>query len=248
MGQAQSGPILQAQMISPRYRNAICPTMDDPEVIKIRVRIELSQNEMDRSSIHVVLSRNGNTLKIWQIAGISENDVLELPVSDVPSEYTRSGPYVIDDNPYEFTLELKKEGKLLDTATPELNKYPPPPEGVNEVRIDDDNYLINGEKKFIYGTYLTSYDTSWFSYLEGLGFEVFMENGARLTGGYHSEASWGVIRTDSGGVGDLEAARNNIKTYRTHPQLLTKIHRATCPCSRSSALPERGHQSGRLRG
>jgi hypothetical protein len=220
MGQAQSGPILQAQMISPRYRNAIYPTMDDPEIIKIRIRIGLSQNELDQTSMDVALSRNVDVIKTWQISGISEDDVIELPVSDVAFEYTRSGPYVIDDNPYQFTLELKKQGNLLDTAELELNKYPPPPAGVNEVRVDDnDNIVINGEKKFIYGTYLLSYDTDWYGYLEDQGFMAFLELGSQLTG-YHSESSWGVIRTDSGGIEGIASARRNIREYRSHPQLL----------------------------
>jgi hypothetical protein len=220
IGQAQSGSILEAQMISPRYRNAIYPTMDDPEVIRIRIRIELSQAELDQTSIDVVLSRNADVIKTWQIAGISENDVIELPVSDVAFEYTRSGPYVMDDNPYQFKLELKKQGILLDATTLELNKYPPPPTGVNEVRVDDDdNIVINGEKKFIYGTYLLSYDTNWYRYLEDQGFIAFLELGPQLSG-YHSESSWGVIRTDSGGIEGIASARRNIREYRAHPQLL----------------------------
>jgi hypothetical protein len=216
--QAESAPVLQARMLSPKYRNAIYPTMGDPEVIKIRVRIGLSQGELDQTSIDVALSRNAIVIKTWQIAGISENDVIELPVSDVAFEYTRSGPYVIDDNPYEFTLELKKEGILLDTAALELNRYPPPPEGVNEVRIDDDgNVVINGEPAFLIGAYISPMNSETYNILNNWGFNAVRSTESQ---NYYNLWFFANIAKIYSTPSDIPWMRSRIQAYREAPKIV----------------------------
>jgi hypothetical protein len=119
-----------------------------------------------------------------------------------------------------LTSLFKKNGQTLSTAKEELNKYPPPPAGVNEVRFDDNgNLLVNGKPTFIYGAYLIQYNQSWYDFLERNGFNGFVEWGPYLSG-RHSPDSWGLIRTDTGGESDVAAARSNFIKYRMRPNLL----------------------------
>jgi len=201
---------LWARMISPKYRNAIYPTMDAPVSVKIRTKV--ADSELAGSRIDITLSRNGNNIKTWQFTNLSSENVLDLPVSDVTFVNTRSGPYTKDDNPYLFTLELKRDSTLLDTESLVLNKYPSPPAGVDEVRIDDnDNFVINGQPTFIYGAYISGYrnNTEDYKYLESLGFDTFLEKTTTLG---RNPSTRALLYT----IGSISAVQNN----RQNPQLL----------------------------
>ena len=210
--------ILKAIMISPLYRNAIYATMDSPDSIKIKLSIS-NAVFLASSTVDVTLSRDSIKIKDWEITTLSQDMVISLAVSDITFENTRSAPYTKDDNPYHFKIEVKEDGTVKAEVVLELNKYPAPPNGVNEVRIDDDhNLVINGKREFIFGTYLYSYESSWYSYLESIGINGFMEYGSRLNN--HSDSSWGIIRTDLGGKEDIERARQEFISYRGKSNLL----------------------------
>jgi hypothetical protein len=207
---------LWARMISPKYRNAIYPTMDEPEVIKIRLQIDLVSPELNESWIDVQLGRNGIGIKDWKITPLSRDMVIELPVSDVHFEYTRSGPYIKDDNPYEITLELKRNGGTLDTETLELHKYPPPPDGVREVRIDDnDNVLIDGEPVFLSGPYVDNGTESSCNIIKDLGFNTIRYT-LRTDHGLWSFASVASSVRNS----DLVEVRSRIVSHREYPWIV----------------------------
>lgn len=211
--------VIHAVMVKPKYRNAIYASMEDPDTIKIKTLIK----DITLQDIHldISLDRNDVTLKSWSIRNLNREMILNLPVSDITFGYTRSEPFIKDDNPYKFTLVLKQDTAIVDTDILLLNKYPAPPLGVDEVRLDDkDNLIINGEKELVFGAYLLQYNTGWYSYLESLGFNFFVEWGSQLTGGYHSANTWGLIRTNSGSYDNIDGARNNIVTYRNSKKLL----------------------------
>lgn len=211
---AKADSPLWARMLSPKYRNAIYPTMGDPEVIKIRIKIELSQSDLNQAMIDVILHRNGNIIKNWQFSNLESNDILEVPVSDVTFEYTRSGPYVKDDNPYEFKLELKRGSSSLDIDTLEFHKYPPPPAGVSEVRIDDnDNVLINGEPVFLSGPYFYENNAEVHSLLKNWGFNA-------VRGTLNNYDLWVFVGLAKRymTLGDISTMRSRVQSYRENPQ------------------------------
>jgi hypothetical protein len=213
---------LWARMVSPKYRNAIYPTMDEPQVIKIRLMIDLGASDLNQSWIDVQLTRNGNVIKDWTITPLSRDTVIGLPVSDIHFEYTRSGPYIKDDTPYEFRLELKLGPTVLDVETVELNRYPPPPLGVNEVRIDDnDNILINGTPSLILGSYLHDKDDPQsYSELERWGFNAVKSERAYM--GTVNETMWFLVAVAKRDAtpDDAQTLRDKVRLYREHPQTL----------------------------
>lgn len=165
---------LFVNMISPKYRNAIYSTMPDPNAIKFRIKIELSQQVLNQTSMDILLRRNSTVIKTYQFSNLSTYGIYELSVDDVNFQNTRSGPYIIDDNPYEFVIELRDgDNNILDIEIIELNKYPLHPNGVNEVRIDDDdNLLINGEPIFLIGSYSYSPYPENYDALKNYGFNA----------------------------------------------------------------------------
>ncbi len=212
--------ILKAIMVSPKYRNALYPTMDVPDSIKVKVHIS-NGVFLSSSIIDVVLTRDGNTLKSWNFEILKSDMVLVLDVLDVVFENTRSAPYTKDDNPYNFKLVIKDNGVAKDSVNLELNKYPVPPTGVNEVRLDDNNnLLINGKHKIIYGAYLYHYNKSWYSYLEGIGLNGFAEWGSQVNAGYHSDTSWALMRSNKSDINNIDGVRQNIRNNRQKSQLL----------------------------
>lgn len=226
---AQADAPLWARMLSPKYRNALYPTMGQPETIKIRTQLDVNPDDLANTSLAVRLYRDGTTLKTWTFTTLAPSQVLELKVAELNFEYTRSGPYVVDDNPYYFSLDLKSNNTILDTETLPLHNYPPPPAGVNEVRIDDDdNIVINGLPTFIYGVYPGSFNSNpdikeSISYLESLEFMAFLEYGDYLNG-YHSTSSLGcVVATDGVATDNVTRTLDEIKKFREHPQVLAYL-------------------------
>jgi len=215
-----SNDTLKAMMVSPKYRNAIYPTMAKPDSIKIKIAISNAIFPAS-ATMDVSLSKDSSTIKTWNFQGLKSEMILSLSVSDIEFENTRSGPYTKDDNPYQFKLEVKENGAVKDVVLLELNKYPSPPVGVSEVRMDDDNNLIiNGKREIIFGAYLFHYNKNWYSYLEGIGVNGFMEWGSKLVGDYHSDSTWSVIRSNGSNITDIAKVRQNIVAYRKEPQLV----------------------------
>jgi hypothetical protein len=208
---------LLARMISPKYRNAIYPTMELPKDLIIRVKINLSSNDLTSATISAQLGRNNTPIKNWQFSQLSKEDVLVLPIDDVLFEYTRSGPYVKDDNPYEIQLELFTGTTLLDTETLELHNYPPPPPGVTEVRIDDqDNVLINGDPTLIFGAYIRNKTPETYDQLKAWGF-----NAAKTTEGNYDDLWFmGTVAKVHSTPEDLSWMRSRIQSYREDPQII----------------------------
>ncbi len=203
-------------MISPKYRNAIYPTMGKINKIKFKVRIN-NVSDFSGAKLSITLSRNNSPIKTWQFISLKKGMILSLDVDSIIFQYTRSSPYAKDDNPYWFDFQFKK-GALLASVSVPLNKYPPPPSGIREVRLDDnDNLLIDGQRVFIFGAYLEDHNLDTWSYLEKLGFNGFIEWVTHLN---NNSASWGMIETWQGQPENLDLVRNNIRQYRKHPRLL----------------------------
>lgn len=205
---------LKVLMLSPQYRNAIYATMDPLDNVKIKIKIDMLVGDLDDVFIDVALSRDGNSIKSWNFSSLRNEMILNLPVSDITFENTRSGPYVKDDNPYKFKIALQKDGVILEIEELELNKYPAAPDGINEVRIDDDhNLLINGERRFIFGAYLDRKDSNY-NYLERIGLNGFVESGSHLD--KHSKSSWGIIHIGHEPI----HVKSELITYRGKSNLL----------------------------
>ncbi len=212
--------ILKVKMVSPKYRNAIYPTMEAPDSIKVKVQISKGIF-LSSSTIEATLTRDGNTLKNWSFEKLQFDMVLTLSVSDITFENTRSAPYTNDDNPYNFKLVIKDNGVAKDSVCLDLNKYPAPPNGVNEVRLDDNNnLLINGKRKIIYGAYLYHYYKSWYKYLEGIGINGFAEWGSQVNSGYHSDSTWALMRSNKSDINNIDGVRQNVRNNRQKSQLL----------------------------
>ena len=226
---ARADEVLLARMISPKYRNAIYPTMEKPQAIKIRIQINLAPEDLAAATLQAQLGRDSNLIRAWEFSDLVGEDVLVLDVGDLDFAYTRSGPYVKDDNPYEIRLELFSRSASLDVEILPLHKYPPPPEGVHEVRIDDDdNIVMDGERTFIFAVYPGSFTDpdirENLAYLEGLGFMAFFEYGSTLDLDVHSDDSLAcLIMTEGVMENDPETTRGNIVNYRTHPQVLAYL-------------------------
>jgi len=204
-------------MISPLYRNAIYPTMQDPNHILIKTRIV--DNSLLNHEINVSLRHNNIVLKSWQFSNLEAKMTLDLSVSDISFENTRSSPYSKDDTPYVFTFTYLSSNSILEEEELNLNKYPKAPEGINEVRFDDEgNLLINGKKRFIFASYLLNYSNENYNYLSSIGIDGFVENGFRV--GLHRPDTFGIFRTDRNGIADVTRARQEIVAIRAIPNLL----------------------------
>jgi hypothetical protein len=208
---------LLARMISPKYRNAIFPSMENPEELKIRIQIDLAPDEIMASNLRVKLGRNDNVLREWEFTDLAREDILVLDIRDVDFAYTRSGPYIKDDNPYEIQLELFAGSTSLDVDILELHRYPPPPAGVTEVRIDDnDNVLINGEPFLILGVYIREKTPETYDQLKAWGF-----NAAKSTeGDYNDLWFMGTVAKLHATPEDLGWMRSRIQDYREDPQII----------------------------
>lgn len=206
---------MEANMISPGYRNAIYATMTNPSVIKIRTKTKVGGGKIQAS-----LKRNGSVIRSWQFDNTSSAGsawIINLDVKGITFEYTRSGPFNKDDNPYKILLEFVYNNKKAAEIELELHKYPSAPAGVSEVRLDDSgNILINGKKTFISGAYLLNTKENY-SYLESKGINAFVEQQSHLTGGYHSQNSTGLVHVSDTNV---EATRTIIKNIRSKSNLL----------------------------
>ena len=208
---------LLARMISPKYRNAIFPSMENPEELKIRIQIDLAPDEIMASNLRVKLGRNDNVLREWEFTDLAREDILVLDIRDVHFAYTRSGPYIKDDNPYEIQLELFAGSTSLDVDILELHRYPPPPAGVTEVRIDDDdNILINGEPFLILGAYIREKTPETYDQLKAWGF-----NAAKSTEGDYDDLWFmGTVAKLHATPEDLGWMRSRIQDYREDPQII----------------------------
>lgn len=209
---ARADSPLWANMVSPKYRNAIYPTMAKPEQIKIRIKIDLSQNALSQSSLNVTLARDGKSLKTWNFKNLQTQQIINLPVGDISFQNTRSGPYVKDDDPYHFTLQLTNGSNTLDSEILELNKYPAPPAGVNEVRIDDnDNVLINGSPIFLFGSYVADdlANSNTWNQFQQWGFNAVRKS---LSGNQPLWVFTGCELTDE------SAVRDRVQGYRQEPK------------------------------
>lgn len=214
---ARAEDALLARMISPKYRNAIYTSMENPQAIKIRIQIDLAPEELAGAIIQAQLGRDGALMRAWEFTDLSREDILVLDVGDLDFAYTRSGPYIKDDNPYEIRLELLTGSTSLDVETLQLHKYPPLPEGVTEVRIDDeDNVLINGKPTLILGAYLHDKTPETYDQLKAWGF-----NAAKSTEGkYDNLWFMGTVAKLHATPEDLSWMQARIQAFREDPQII----------------------------
>ena len=215
--EARAEDPLMVRMISPKYRNAIYPTMEKPEVLKIRIQIDLAPEELAAATLRVQLGQDGILMREWEFTDLAGEDVLILDVGDLDFAYTRSGPYVKDDNPYEIRLGLFVASTSLDEETLQLHKYPPPPGDVTEVRIDDDdNLLINGEPTLILGAYIHEKTAETYDQLKAWGF-----NAAKSTEGEYDDLWFmGTVAKLHATPEDLSWMQARIQAFREDPQII----------------------------